>query len=113
MDVYFYCHRPIVVSDPNVTLDEVLDQFVVEAVHGDDRVVDKDVILYWRKDARRIVTGADILGRLLQGIAKRVTSEQAGIPGPTTLEVSANKDRRGDGGSAGSADRRQSREESE
>jgi CBS domain containing-hemolysin-like protein len=72
VDVYSYCHRPIIVSDPEVTLDEVLDQFVVEADHGDDHLVDRDVILYWSKDVRRIVTGADILGRLLQGIAKRV-----------------------------------------
>jgi len=73
VDVYAYCHRPIVVTDPKVTLDHVLDQFVVEAEHGEDRVVDRDVVLYWTDDARRIVTGADILGRLLQGIAKRTT----------------------------------------
>lgn len=73
VDVYSFCHRPIVVSDPRVTLDAVLDQFVVEADHGDDHVVDRDVILYWTEDTRRIVTGADILGRLLQGIARRVT----------------------------------------
>ena len=88
VDVYFYCHRPIVVSDASVTLDEVLDQFVVEAVHGDDHVVDRDVILYWTKDVRRIVTGADILGRLLQGIAKRVSTDQAASPGSTTDGVS-------------------------
>lgn len=70
-DVYHYCHRPILVTGPKVTLDEVLDQFVVEAEHGNDRVVDRDVILYWTPDSRRIVTGADILGRLLQGIARR------------------------------------------
>ena len=73
VDVYAYCHRPIVVTDPKVTLDGVLDQFVVEANHGDDLVVDRDVVLYWTDDAKRIVTGADILGRLLQGIAKRTT----------------------------------------
>ncbi len=71
VDVYYYCHRPIIVTDPKVNLDDVLDQFVVEAEHGEDRVVDRDVILYWTGENRRIVTGSDILGRLLQGIAKR------------------------------------------
>lgn len=75
VDVYSYCHRPIVVSDPEVTLDMVLDQFVVEANDGEDRVVDRDVVLYWADDAKRIVTGADILGRLLHGIAKRTSAE--------------------------------------
>ncbi len=73
-DVYYYCHRPIVVTEASVTLGAVLDQFVVEAEHGDDHVVDRDVILYWTKGAHRIVSGADILGRLLQGIARRTTA---------------------------------------
>jgi CBS domain containing-hemolysin-like protein len=74
VDVYEYCHRPILVTDPKVTLDDVLGEFVVEADHGDDLVVDRDVVLFWTDDARRIVTGADILGRLLKGIAKRTTA---------------------------------------
>jgi CBS domain containing-hemolysin-like protein len=74
VDVYRYCHRPIVVTDPKVTLDEVLDQFVVEAEHVHDHVVDQDVILFWSEGVRRIVTGADILGRLLQGIARRTSA---------------------------------------
>ena len=64
--------------------DEVLDQFVVEAEHA-DRVVDRDVVLYWTDDARRIVTGADIFGRLLEGIARRT-------PRPGTADKSANSE---------------------
>ena len=71
IDIYAFCHRPIVVDDAEATLDTVLDQFVVEAEHHEDWVIDRDVILYWSGDTRRIITGADILGRLLQGIAKR------------------------------------------
>lgn len=71
IDIYAFCHRPIVVQDPAATLDTVLDQFVVEAEHHEDWVIDRDVILYWSGDVRRIITGADILGRLLQGIAQR------------------------------------------
>lgn len=72
VDAYRYCHRPIIVTDPALTLDQVLDQFVVEAEHGNDHVIDKDVILFWTPDSRRIVTGADVLGRLLKGIVRRI-----------------------------------------
>lgn len=71
VDVYAHCHRPILVTDPQATLDEVLDRFVVEAEDLEDRVVDRDVVIYWSDETRRIVTGADVLGRLLQGIARR------------------------------------------
>jgi metal transporter CNNM len=93
VDVYRYCHRPIVVNEPEATLESVLDQFVVEAEHESDRVVDRDVIVFWNDNSRRIVTGADIFGRLLQGIAKRTTarpgdSEASSVsePGATTPE---------------------------
>ena len=72
VDIYQFAHRPVVVSDPDTTVESVLDQFVVDAEHQNDRVIDRDVILYWTPDHRRILTGADILGRLLAGIAKRV-----------------------------------------
>jgi metal transporter CNNM len=71
LDVYDYCHRPIVVTDPDETLDKVIEQLEVQAEHRNDFVVDKDVILYWNGQDRRIITGADILGRLLKGIVQR------------------------------------------
>lgn len=72
VDPYRFCHRPILVDDPDKTLDTVLGQFVVEADDSNDHVVDQDVVLYWTKDNKRIITGADIFGHLLRGIAKRV-----------------------------------------
>lgn len=72
LDVYRFAHRPVVVTDPDATVESVLDQFVVDAENKNDRVVDRDVILYWTPECRSILTGADILGRLLQGIARRV-----------------------------------------
>lgn len=63
-----YCHRPIVVTDPDEKLGAVLARWNVEATHPGDHVVDKDLILVWN-DAKRVVTGADVLGRLLMGIA--------------------------------------------
>jgi hypothetical protein len=35
--------------------------------HADDDVIDNDLILVWG-DQKRIITGADLLGRLLRGI---------------------------------------------
>jgi hypothetical protein len=42
----------------------------VHPEHSEDDVIDNDLILCWDKK-RRIITGADILGRLLRGIAGR------------------------------------------
>lgn len=66
-----YCYRPIIVDDPQSTLDDVLGDFVVEADDDNDHVVDRDVVLYWTSAKKSIITGADIFGQLLLGIAKR------------------------------------------
>lgn len=71
-DPYHHCHRPIIVTNNETALDEVLGDFVVEAEHLDDHIVDNDVILYWTPENKRIITGADIFGHLLKGIARRV-----------------------------------------
>ena len=76
VDIYKYCHRPIVITDSATTLDAVLDKFVVEADDHEDLVVDRDVALCWGENEKRIITGADILGRLLKGIARRVESKK-------------------------------------
>ncbi len=75
LDIYESCHRPIIVTDASVTLDKVLDQLQVEAEHRDDLVVDDDVILFWSESSKRIITGADILGRLLKGIVRQTITE--------------------------------------
>ena len=64
-----YCHRPIIVRNPATPLGEVIGRFRVKPEHGDDDVLDEDVILLWT-DEKRIITGADILGRLLRGIVQ-------------------------------------------
>ncbi len=72
---YHYCHRPIVLDDANATLGRALELMkrsedqVPEL--ADDDVIDRDVILLWSEGHQRVLTGADILGRLLKGIAKR------------------------------------------
>jgi len=63
-----YCHRPVIVKDPGVPLGNVLCQ-LKECVHCiRDDVIDQDVILVWGPEEKRVITGADILGRLLKGV---------------------------------------------
>lgn len=63
-----HCHRPMIISNMDVTLGDILPGLQVDAEHVEDDVIDKDIILIWGEE-RRIITGADILGRLLRGIA--------------------------------------------
>lgn len=68
---YYYCHRPILVTQNNTKLGDVIRRFKVRAEHSEDDVIDNDLILFWG-DQKRIITGADLLGRLLRGIASRI-----------------------------------------
>jgi metal transporter CNNM len=65
-----YWHRPIVVTDMRTRLGDVIGQMTVMPEHAEDDVIDMDLILVWG-DQRRIITGADLLGRLLRGIATK------------------------------------------
>ena len=68
--IFTFCHRPIVIDNPKANLGEVILKFKVRARNKEDDVVDNDIILFWGQE-KRIITGADILGRLLRGIVKR------------------------------------------
>jgi len=67
---YIYCHRPIIVTDPTILLGKVVSRLKVYPESVADDVIDDDLILIWSKE-KRVITGADILGRLLRGIAVR------------------------------------------
>lgn len=69
-DPYQHCHRPVIVRDPQVRLGSVLSKLKVEAERKSDDVIDKDIIVLWG-ETKQIITGADILGRLLRGISTR------------------------------------------
>lgn len=62
-----YCHFPVVVKSSKTRLEKVIRQFKVYPQYPEDDVIDQDLILYWGQE-KRIVTGSDILGRLLRGI---------------------------------------------
>ena len=63
-------HRPIIVKDSSTLLGKVLSGLRVYPQSEVDDVVDNDLILIWAKE-KRVITGSDILGRLLRGIALR------------------------------------------
>lgn len=71
-----YWHRPIVVRDMKVRLGEVIGHMTVAPERPDDDVIDNDLILVWGTQ-KRIITGADLLGRLLRGIARVETMRHA------------------------------------
>ena len=68
---YSYCHQPIVVKDTRRLLGQVLRRLQVRPRHAADDVIKHDIILVWASE-KSIITGSDILGRLLRGIAVRV-----------------------------------------
>ena len=63
-----YWHRPIVVRDPDTRLGDVIGLLKVVPESPTDDVIEHDLILLWH-DQKRIITGSDLLGRLLRGIA--------------------------------------------
>jgi metal transporter CNNM len=63
-----YWHRPIIVRDVATRLGDVIGRMKVTSERPDDDVIDNDLILVWGSQ-KRIITGADLLGRLLRGIS--------------------------------------------
>jgi hypothetical protein len=62
-----YWHRPIVVRDMQTKLGDVIGQMKVAPERSGHDVIDHDLILVWGSQ-RRIITGADLLGRLMRDI---------------------------------------------
>jgi metal transporter CNNM len=82
-----YWHRPIIVTDMRTTLGDVIGRMKVRAEHPEDDVIDNDMILVWGKQ-KRIITGADLLGRLLRGIAIQEAKFSNGNPVTTSTHAS-------------------------
>jgi hypothetical protein len=68
VDPLAYCHKPVIITDNTFRLGDVIQQLRVEPERPGDDVIDKDIVLVWLEHTKRIITGADILGRLLRGI---------------------------------------------
>ncbi len=82
-----HCHRPVVVRDPAQHLGDVIKRFRVRRRHREDVVLDDDVILLWC-DAPRIITGTDIIGRLLRGIVASAPAAAASAESPAATSPS-------------------------
>ncbi len=67
-EVARHCHRPVIVLDPALPLGRIIGRLQAGGVRSEDDVIDNDAVLLWGAE-RRIITGADILGRLLRGIS--------------------------------------------
>ena len=63
-----FCHRPLLIQEKEISLGRMIGRLQVKQETEDDDVVDTDIILFWG-DEKRVITGSDILGRLLRGIA--------------------------------------------
>ena len=74
---YIYCHRPVIITDRQAPLAEAINRLQFDSDSQDD-LIDNDIILVWGKE-HRIITGADILGRLLRGVLKRRPKEKQQI----------------------------------
>jgi metal transporter CNNM len=75
-------HRPLILKDASEPLGRALSRFTVEPEGPEDDVIDRDLLLVWTPEERRIITGSDLLGRLLRGIARNPAAPDHARPAP-------------------------------
>lgn len=63
-----FCHEPFIIYDKSKDIGKVLIKLRGNACKESDKPIEKDIILLWDSEIKKIITGADILGRLLKGI---------------------------------------------
>lgn len=68
VDPYAHCHRAVVVHDPERPLGHIILALRKGLAAHSDAAIEKDIVLLWTPDRKRVITGADLLGRLLRGI---------------------------------------------
>lgn len=80
-DIYSYCTRPLVIRDGNKTLTDVISYLksLPNVSEAEDGAIDYDAVLIW-SDKPRIITGADILGKLLKGISAAASPSLSSAP---------------------------------
>jgi hypothetical protein len=69
VDGYLHCHRPIVVRDPRSPLGHIIGRLKTGVLADSDDAIQKDIVLLWTDKKKQVITGADLLGRLLRGIS--------------------------------------------
>lgn len=73
-DPHAYCHRPVIVRNRHEPLGKVLAQLSFDSASPGDHLISDDTVLLWT-DQPRLITGADLLGRLLRGIVRRTPKD--------------------------------------
>jgi len=68
IDPYAHCHRPIIVTDRDSPLGHIIGRLKASSTADSDAAIDKDIVLLWDTEVKKVITGADLLGRLLRGI---------------------------------------------
>ncbi len=63
-----YCYVPFVIKDEHTKIGKVIKNLKANVELHSDAPIDADLVLYWTKESKRIITAADIFGRLLRGI---------------------------------------------
>ncbi len=63
-----HCNRPLITGNPELPLGQIIGRLKVEPEKPGDDVIDVDLILLWTDEEKRIITGSDILGRLLRRV---------------------------------------------
>ena len=78
-----HCHKPIIVEEAGRKLGGLIPRFRIRSDNEGEDVIENDVILLWTDAAGRIITGRDILGRLLLKIARCAGSPTSSPHGRT------------------------------
>lgn len=67
-----YCFRPVVIKDPETALGDIIPRLSQAPCSRLSDILDKDIIILWSHE-KRVLTGSDILKRLLRGIIKETS----------------------------------------
>lgn len=62
--ILHFCHKPLIITHSDTQLVTLIKSMCLNS--NTDTPIDNDIVVVWTNNSKRIVTGADILGRLLK-----------------------------------------------
>lgn len=65
-----FCHIPLVIFEAAYPIGKILEKWRVQPQGPEDDVIDEDIALLWTEKHQKIISGSDILGRLMREIAR-------------------------------------------
>ena len=68
VNVRQFCHRPVIVDNTQMLLGAVLLRLMSTSSRASEDAIEYDLVLVWAEQ-KRVITGSDILGRLLRGVS--------------------------------------------